>query len=459
MHVKKKLISLVLALGMLGGTQTALAAEPAAQEAAPLPAWSYGMLADGYSLGLFGDEIYTQHSQTVTTEQLDTMTKVVADKLALLEMETRPAAEEGLVIDTTRGGVVNALYQEAAAYAFPGIEAGAEEFMTSVGALAGDGSSLRLEEPCTLLEAAAMADSLILNLYGQQNAGSLGLLWKADNGEGNTLYLLGSIHTDVNNTYPFHKQLRDIILNADQVSFELDFNDQAQIAEFAAMQVYSDGTTLADHVSPELYQATVKVAAQLGMDEQAIAQYKAWALATSFQSLATVDETTSSNAMAVDLYVNAKAANAGIPIDAVETYAFQGGIFDGLSAEYQEAYLDASLAGYEGMLKGEAADEAVQALAQAQQEQIAAMFDAWKDRDPDALAEVYDKEAILNSDDELNSKLFTERDPGMIAAAAEYLETEGENTFFLAVGAGHMVDPGGIVSGLKELGYTVELVP
>lgn len=455
MHVKKKLISLVLALGLLGGAQTALAAEPAAQEAPPLPAWSYGMLADGYSLGLFGDEIYTQHSQTVTTEQLDTMTKVVADKLALLEMETRPAAEEGLVIDTTRGGVVNALYQEAAAYAFPGIEAGAEEFMTSVGALAGDGSSLRLEEPCTLLEAAAMADSLILNLYDQQNAGSLGLLWKADNGEGNTLYLLGSIHTDVNNTYPFHKQLRDIILNADQVSFELDFNDQAQIAEFAAMQVYSDGTTLADHVSPELYQATVKVAAQLGMDEQAIAQYKAWALATSFQSLATVDETTSSNAMAVDLYVNAKAANAGIPIDAVETYAFQGGIFDGLSAEYQEAYLDASLAGYEGMLNGEAA----QALAQAQQEQIAAMFDAWKDRDPDALAEVYDKEAILNSDDELNSKLFTERDPGMIAAAAEYLETEGENTFFLAVGAGHMVDPGGIVSGLKELGYTVELVP
>ena len=49
--------------------------------------------------------------------------------------------------------------------------------------------------------------------------------------------------------------------------------------------------------------------------------------------------------------------------------------------------------------------------------------------------------------------------PGMIAAAAEYLETEGENTFFLAVGAGHMVDPGGIVSGLRELGYTVELVP
>lgn len=44
----------------------------------------------------------------------------------------------------------------------------------------------------------------------------------------------------------------------------------------------------------------------------------------------------------------------------------------------------------------------------------------------------------------------------MIAFAAKLLEREGENTFFMAVGAGHMVDPGGIVSGLRALGYTVE---
>ena len=467
MHVKKKLISLLLALGMLGGTQTALAAEPAAQEAAPLPAWSYGMLADGYSLGLFGDEIYTQHSQTVTTEQLDAMTQVVADKLALLEVETRPAAEEGLVIDTTRGGVVNALYQEAAAYAFPGIEAGAEEFMTSVGALAGDGSSLRLEEPCTLLEAAAMADSLILNLYDQQNAGSLGLLWKADNGEGNTLYLLGSIHTDVNNTYPFHKQLRDIILNADQVTFELDFNDQAQIAEFAAMQVYSDGTTLADHISPELYQVTVEAAATLGLDEETVAQYKAWALATTFQSLA------SSNAMAVDLYVNAKAANAGIPIDAVETYAFQGGIFDGLSPEYQELYLASGLLmtldvdtmdqetrdALVAVLGEEALEPATQEAIQAQVDQISAMMETWKNRDVAGFEKIYNKEAILESDDELNSKLFLDRDPGMIQYAADYLSQEGSHTGLMVVGAGHMVGDTGIVQGLIDQGYTVEVVP
>ena len=89
---------------------------------------------------------------------------------------------------------------------------------------------------------------------------------------------------------------------------------------------------------------------------------------------------------------------------------------------------------------------------------MSGMFAAWKAGDPEAFAQVYDKASVINSDDELNAKLFTERDPGMIQAAASYLETEGENTFFLAVGAGHMVDPGGIVSGLRELGYTGALV-
>ena len=166
---------------------------------------------------------------------------------------------------------------------------------------------------------------------------------EADNGRGNVLYLLGSIHTDRNNLYPFHKQLRDVILNAEQVSFELDFNDTDQLLEFAAMQTYPAGDSLANHISPALYQAVVQAAAQLGMDEGTVSQYKPWALANSFSSLATLDETSSENAMAIDLYVNAKAINAGIGIGAVETYAFQGQIFDTLSPEYQEQYLAGGL--------------------------------------------------------------------------------------------------------------------
>ena len=468
----KRLLALLLTLGLMAGALIPVSAAEETPAAAPVPAWAHGMLADGYALGLFGDEMYTQHSQTVTMDQLETMAKVAADKLALLGVEQRTADTEGLVLDTTRGGVVNALYQAAADYAFPGIDQAPADYLVSIGALAGDGTGLHLDRPCTLLEAATMANSLILNLYDQQNAGSLGLLWKAT-GNGNTLYLLGSIHTDVNNTYPFHKQLRDIILSADQVSFELDFNDQEQIAEFAAMQVYSDGTTLADHISPELYRAVVKTLGQMGMAEETVAQYKAWALATSLQSLATMDETTSSNAMAVDLYVDSKARNAGIAIDAVETYAFQGGIFDGLSPAYQEIYLASGLLmildpetmdpevrdALVSLLGEEALEPATQEAIQAQIEQIGAMMNTWKARDVAGFEKIYDKEAILNSTDELNSKLFLDRDPGMIQYAADYLSQSGSHTGLMVVGAGHMVGDTGIVQGLIDLGYTVEIVP
>ena len=463
---------MLLAICLLSSLIIPSAAE-AAPEPEPLPSWCYGMLADGYAVGLFGDEIADTHGQQVTQEQVDAMAQVVADKLALLQVTPRTEeAEMPLVLDTTRGGVVNALYQAAAAYDFPGIEQEPADFMVSIGALCGDGTGLHLDRACTVLEAAVMANAMIIALYDKQNAGSLGLLWKAVNGD-NTLYLLGSIHADRNHVYPFHRQLRDIILNADQVSFELDFNNQEEIAEFAAMQVYSDGTTLADHVSPELYQAVVNVMAQMGTPEEVTAQYKAWALASTFQSLSMMDETTGENAMAIDLYVNAKAVNVGIEIDAVETYAFQGAIFDDLSEEYQEVYLASGLlmlldpetmdeetkAALTDILGEEALDPEMQEALDEEAALLGEWMEQWKARDPQGFAQSYDKEAVLNSEDELNSKLFTDRDPGMIAYAQDYLEQEGAHTGLLVVGAGHMIGDTGIVQGLTDLGYTVELVP
>ena len=456
-HKIRGILAGILAAALLLTPALAAGTEQAPQQL-PDP-WAYSAIADSYAMGLMDDNFTTYIQSPLTLEQLEHMTGIVAAKLAALALPVNPNAEAAaLVLDTTRGGVMNALYQECAAYAMDGLDGGTAAFLSGLGVVKGTGADLALERTCTYQEAMVMAQRLILAVYDANDAGSKGLLWKAVNGS-NTLYLLGTIHMDRSNVYPLHKSVRDALDASQVVSFELDLNDQEGMALLAQLQVYSDGTTLADHISPELYARVQAAAESLGMEPNGFDAYKPWALASTFGVLSLQDDTTGTNAMAIDMYINAYAVNAGKTIDSVETYAFQGGIFDSLSAEYQEAYLDASLAGYEGMLNGETASEEAQALAQAQQEQIAAMFDAWKDRDPNALAEVYGKEAILNSDDELNSKLFTERDPGMIAAAAEYLETEGENTFFLAVGAGHMVAPGGIVSGLRELGYTVELVP
>ena len=453
--MKRNLLKKALA-GLLSAALLALptlAAEP--QQLSP---WAVSELANSYALGLVDDSYTTYIQSPVTMEQLESMTNIVADKLALLELEPRTADAAGLVVDTTRGGVMNALYQEAAAYDLPGVEEGPEAFLTGLGVVQGDGASLAAERTCTYQEAMVMANRLILAIYDGQDAGSKGLLWKATNGD-NTLYLLGTIHLDRDNVYPLHKSVRDAIQASEEVIFELDLNDQEGAALLQSMQTYQDGTTLADHISPELYQRVQAAAATIGKDSNALDAYKPWALASLFSTLAMQDDTTGSNAMAIDSYVNAAAVNAGKTIGAVETYAFQGGIFDGLSPEYQESYLDSTLAGFEATLSGAATSPEIDEALQAQEEMLSAMFAAWKDRDPEAFSKVYDKASIIDSTDELNSKLFTQRDPGMIKAAAGYLETEGSHTYFMAVGAGHMVDPGGIVSGLRELGYTVELLP
>ena len=456
----KKLLTLLLAFGLLGSAVPVLAAEE--PQAEPIPAWAYGELADSYAMGLVGDEIYTDHSKPVTQEQLDKMTGVAADKLTLLGVEQRSSAGS-FVLDTTRGGVLNALYMEALPYAFEGIDAGPVEFLSSLGVLHGDGASLALDRPCTLLEAASFANRMILALYDQQNAGSLGLLWKAE-GNGNTLYLLGSIHTDRNNLYPFHKQLRDIIAGAELAAFELDFNSQEGIDEFTAMQTYSDGTTLADHISPELYQEVVKALTPLGTPEEQIAQLKPWALANTFTALSMMDETTSDNAMAIDLYINSKAVNAGIAVEGIETYAFQGGIFDELSAEYQENYLAMTLAMYQGMdAAADLSPEEQAAVEAALAEQDAAVdrwMEQWKTRDTQGFARDYPKDDIQSSTtDELNAKLFEGRDPNMVAWADRYLKQPGSHTGIMTVGAGHMIGKTGVVQGLKDLGYTVEVMP
>lgn len=459
----KKILSVLLSLALalcLSAPTLAAEAETPAQVPAP---WTYEYLADSYALGLVDDNYGQYILDPVTQEQLESMTAIVSDKLALLELPQRTADDPALVIDTTRGGVMNALYQVCADYQLEGIEGGAAAFLKGLGVVNGVNSNgeLNLERPCTYQEAMVMAGRLVLAVYDRQDAGSHGLLWKAVNG-GNTLYLLGTAHMDRGNIYPFHKSLRAALASADEVYFELDFNDQVGIAEFTAMQTYSDGTTLKDHISEELYAQTVEVFAALGMAEETVSTYKPWALANSLMSLSTQDETTTGTAMAIDLYLNAAAVNAGKQIGGIESYALQGGIFDTLSPEYQELYLASYVTMARSSLTGETPElseedqKALQEAAELQQQTFTAMIEAWKTGDVAAMEKILDKAAVVESDDELSSRLFTDRDPNMIDFAAGLLEREGENTFFMAVGAGHMLDPGGIVGGLRALGYTVE---
>jgi len=392
----KRLAAAVMAAAVV--TAPALGAE-----GQPDP-WAYGAIADSYAMGLMDDNYANYLHAPITGEQLEAMTDIVADKLALLGLPEADVAWEGLVLDGTRGGVVNALYQEAARYQIDGIGLGPEGFLTQIGVLHGDGAGNRLDRTCTYQEAMVMADRLILALYDANDAGSKGLLWKAVNGD-NTLYLLGTIHLDRSNAYPLHKSVRSALLSADTVAFELDFNDAEGQAEFAAMQLYSDGTTLAEHISAELYSRVSAALTGLGMQEGEFALYKPWALANSFTVLSLMDETSSANAMAIDLYCNSLASWADIPVAGVETYTLQGNIFDTLDPAYLEAYLEGALSLYEAAQAGAEPDQETAAAVQQNEEVMAAMFEAWKARDPEGFDKAYEITSVQSSFDRCVSLL------------------------------------------------------
>lgn len=463
----KKLLALLLTLCLLG--LPALAAEPEELLIAPAPgegpsAWAVEYLADAYSLKLVDDASVGALQSPATLEQLQALAELVGQKLALLGLPAREGTQDALVLDATRGGMVNAYYQALAAWDVPGITDDPVDTLVGMGVLLGDETGLALERQATGQEAVVLATRIVLAAYDAQGAGSKGLLWKAEDPEtGNVLYLLGTAHMDRGDVYPFHKTLREAITGAETVILELDLNDQAGMAELAAMQSYTDGTGLKDHISQELYDRTVAAFGALGLTEEQVNGYKPWALGNTVQSLLASGET-GAGAMAIDLYVNTAAANIGVPVVGAETYALQGGIFDGLSAEYQSVYLETYVAMLEAALAGgetAADDQEAQELLELQQSQLDALMTAWKTGDVPAMEELLDKATVVTSDDELSAKLFTERDPGMIAVADAYLKgdgADGGHTYFMAVGAGHMLDPGGIVSGLRALGYTVEQV-
>ena len=77
----RKLFALLLALSLLGSTP-ALAANQEAPAPAPIPEWAYGVLADGYAMGLFGDfvEVTAYHGDKLDLPQMIAATKAEMEK-------------------------------------------------------------------------------------------------------------------------------------------------------------------------------------------------------------------------------------------------------------------------------------------------------------------------------------------------------------------------------------------
>lgn len=184
---------------------------------------------------------------------------------------------------------------------------------------------------------------------------------------------------------------------------------------------------------------------------------KPWSAAFTIQNLDAQANSDYSGGLGVDVYFMSKALNTK-PIVEIEGLKFQTDLLDGFSPELQEGFLLGVLAP-----PAEETSETDATSTEDESDETPAIvtaldqiFATWITGDIEGLEEVV---AIdVDASDEFSTKFFFDRNDHMYETVLEYLEDDTEQTYFVVVGAGHMISDKGIVKLLQDKGYTVDQV-
>ncbi|GIP45367.1 hypothetical protein J45TS6_38260 [Paenibacillus sp. J45TS6] len=263
-----------------------------------------------------------------------------------------------------------------------------------------------------------------------------GFMWEVEN-NGNTVYLVGSMHVADDSFYPLRSEYEEAFAEADYLGVEIDISkavDEEQQKLITNMGMYQDGTTLKDHVSKETYAKLEEILKQNGMEKNALDAYKPWVVETTISTLKTMTAGYEA-AAGIDLYFIQKAMERKIPVLELESYESQLGMFDDFSKELQERNLKTALDDFDTL------DDSVDQMA-----------DMWKSGNDEMLLEFTNSMAV---EPEFYKAMLVDRNIGMADKIDGYLKSDKKEEYFIVVGAGHYLGEHGVIKLLQDKGYTV----
>lgn len=277
------------------------------------------------------------------------------------------------------------------------------------------------------------------------------LLYRATSADGNVLWLFGSIHVGYDYFYPLPDYVYDAYESADAIAFEIDMRafekDTAAQAELLKLALYQDGTTIKDHVDPEIYEAAVDILAEYGYASSYLDLMKPteW---SSLLDMCFMEEMGLDYDLGIDYHLMDRAYADGKQILEVESAEFQYTMMANFSPELQEMLLANSIASFYNM--------------ELSKQDMQYMVELWTSGDEEAFAAYLEEEPIFTSEeerklyDEYNKALIVDRNLSMTDYAEAALKSDRE--IFICVGSAHIVGKGAIVDLLRQRGYTVERV-
>lgn len=474
--MKKRMLALLLMVVMcitLVSPATVSAAETVQAEAENTTAVNSWAIPDLLSGDTYGIYPLTWYNNGLTGPIRNAQFRVLIAGLRCKILDTKCATESRsakLVLDSsiTVEEAIRALFTVISDYDYTvdlGINTVTDPiaFMKLCGIYTGENGEQALEDPCSKEMALVMATRIVTLLYYALDASSKGFLWEVKSGD-NTVYLLGSIHMASSVIYPFSNKMLAAYQSSDALVVEADLNNTDEIMAMGQLAVYSDGTTLKDHVSAECYQKSVETAALFGLTEDIVAYLKPWYLFLLFENFAVAGNVDADKIVAqlgIDVNFMNNAYIYQKPVYQIEGVLKQAMMLDSFSAGLQEFLLNVDIEAVNAVINGTSTDDVTDA-----NEMADLMLEYWHDGNVEAFKEMFaddDLEAFEGVTDselqeymnEYKEKLLTQRDKGMADYIDSLLKLEGSNTFFVVVGAAHYISDYSVLDILEEKGYVI----
>lgn len=256
------------------------------------------------------------------------------------------------------------------------------------------------------------------------------LFWKATSPDSPPIYLFGTIHTDDNRVTEFSPVVLHALKASDLFMME---TEPAQDNKFLFMQ----NASLKDLLSETELEKVYTLADFHVMHRNAVLCMKPWLLAAIFDSPRPLTP------FAQDNLLMTKAEEFGKEVRGLETPAEHFNVMDSLSLDEQMLMLRAVL---------KRSDEQ-------KMQDYERLVNAYLAGDAEKLALL--NEAITGGMlppelwQRMRSKLLDERNALMLS---RILEATKNKTLYVAVGASHLAGKTGLIAGLKQAGYALELV-
>ena len=268
--------------------------------------------------------------------------------------------------------------------------------------------------------------------YDQKN-----FLWKVQSSR-STVYLLGSIHFLKEDVYPLNQTIENAYESSDKLVVEANINElgKLDLKLLTDSAFYKNDDDIEKHVSPETYRLIKKESKTLGMPIELFRMQKPWFLALSFQAME-LARLGYEPQHGVDYHFLEKAQGKKRILE-LESLDEQLSLLSGFSDKEQEQFLLYTLK-----------------TLSSTGGQVESLVRAWTSGDAQAMESILSDVVVEDaSAAPIFQKLFDDRNVKMTSRIEEYLNSNG--SYFVIIGAGHLVGKRGIVELIKSKGYVIE---